>query len=246
MNLTASLTGNIGWLLLNRPQNRNAISKQMWDAIPEQLNALKEQGAAVVILAGEGLAFAAGADMEELAALDTQDKAREHWLAIRNALNAVACFELPTIAMIHGPCMGGGCLLACACDLRVCEPEASFCVPVAHLGIMLDDDNIARLVSLVGKGNAAELLLSAEIVKADRALAMGLVNRVALASQLRETTVCMAKAIAGNVQAARLHIKQALERLTHPHGRNQDQEQIIASYLTDDFKTRVRKALGKG
>lgn len=245
MQLTTSITDGIGWLVLNRPQNRNAISKEMWDALPALLQRLKAEGASSVIIAGEGLAFAAGADMEELRALDSMQKARDHWLSIRGALNAVAAFDLPTIAMIHGPCLGGGCLLACACDIRVCERDASFCVPVAHLGILLDDDNIARLVSLVGRGNAAELLLTAEMINADRAFAIGLVNRVVLRQQLRSTVVAIARAMSDNVPAAKLHVKQALARLSWQCAHEQDQDAIVASYVSEEFRTRLRKALDK-
>jgi enoyl-CoA hydratase/carnithine racemase len=231
--------------LLNRPQSRNAISKEMWDALPKTLDDLQKDGASVIVIAGEGMAFAAGADMDELLALDSVEQAREHWLSIRNALNMVARCEVPTIAMIHGPCLGGGCLLACACDIRICERDASFCVPVAHLGILLDDDNIARLVSLVGRGNAAEILLSAEMIHAERAMTMGLVNRVVLAHQLREITTSLAKAILSNVPAAKQHVKNALTRLTTAQGREQNQEAIVASYLSDEFRDRVRRAIGK-
>ena len=246
MELVSQLVDGIGWVTLNRPKLRNAISKLMWDALPTVLSSLKTGGARVVVFAGEGLAFASGADLAELDMLDTPDKARDHWLSIRNALNAVASFDLPTVAMIHGPCMGGGCLLACACDMRICEPGAAFCIPVAHLGIVLDEDNIARLINLVGRGWAAELLLTGATIDADRAERIGLVNRVVPAHKLRETVVSIADAIRNNVADAVMQTKRSIVSLDNRIISDQDQEPIVSSYLSDEFRQRLSKALAKG
>src|SRR5437016_1627188 len=96
----------IGWIKLNRPDCRNAISKNMWDALPGAMQKLQEDGARLLIFEGEGGNFASGADLSELEKLDSLEASKQHWLSIRSALNAVADFPLPTIAMIRGACIG--------------------------------------------------------------------------------------------------------------------------------------------
>jgi enoyl-CoA hydratase len=245
VQILTQVEDGIGWISLNRPETRNAINKGMWDALPGALRAVQDEGARVAVLQGEGGAFASGADLYELEALDSPEAAKAHWLSIRQALNAVANFELPTIAMINGACMGGGCLLACACDLRFCESDARFCIPVAQLGIVLDDDNIARLISLVGRGAAAELLLTADTINAQIALEIGLVNRVLPADRLHSTVATVATSVKRNEASALSASKAALMRLSSSAPQNQDQTGMVASYLSDEFRSRVAKALSK-
>lgn len=245
MEIEATLDEEIGWITLNRPQLRNAISREMWDNIPRALQSLKDAGARVVIFRGEGDAFASGADLAELSSLDSKEKAKEHWMSIRDALNAVAAFELPTIAMIVGPCMGGGCLLAVACDMRFCDTTARFSVPVAQLGIFLDEDNIVRLVDLVGRGVAAELLFSGNVISASRAREVGLVNAMLPVVQLDGVVTGMAEDIKRSVDSSVIQIKRALATICQRGRVEEDQGSIIASYLSDDFRARVARALSK-
>jgi enoyl-CoA hydratase/carnithine racemase len=243
MEILRRVENKVGWIGLNRPSTRNAISKTMWEELPSALTALQNEGARVIVFEGEGDVFCAGADLVELQALNSKDAAREHWLAIRNALNMVARFELPTIAMIHGPCMGGGCLLACACDLRYCSSEARFSVPVAQLGILLDDDNIARMISLIGRGFTAEMLFTAAPIDARRAELMGLVNASVATGDLRETVLEAAAGIVRNVPGAMAKTKRRINALSDVLVAEQDQTPMIESYLSDEFRSRVSKAL---
>jgi enoyl-CoA hydratase/carnithine racemase len=245
VEILTQVEDGIGWIALNRPETRNAINKSMWDALPGALRAVQGEGARVAVFQGEGGAFASGADLCELEALDSPAAARAHWLSIRNALNAVANFQLPTIAMVNGVCVGGGCLLACACDIRYCESDSKFCIPVGHLGIVLDDDNLARLLSLIGRGAAAELLMTADIISAQRALEIGLVNRVVPAAELHFAVKATAESIRRNVAASMTATKAALVRLSTNAPKNQDQAAMVASYLSDEFRQRVAKALSK-
>jgi enoyl-CoA hydratase len=245
MDISAWIDEQIGWIVLNRPQVKNAISREMWEAIPRALRSLQEAGARVVIFRGEGESFAAGADLAELSKIDSKETARDHWLAIRDSLNAVASFELPTIAMIVGPCMGGGCLLAAACDMRFCEPNARFSVPVAQLGIALDHDNIARLISIMGKGIAEEMLFTGNIMSASRAQAVGLVNGMVPVAGLDRAVMSVAEEIKRSSPTSIKQIKTAIADVCQRGRVEQDQEPLVASYLSDDFRTRVAKALAK-
>ncbi|HEY9792164.1 MAG TPA: enoyl-CoA hydratase/isomerase family protein [Candidatus Obscuribacterales bacterium] len=245
MELLRRVENKIGWIGLNRPSMRNAISKTMWEELPSALAALQKDGARVIVFEGEGEAFCAGADLLELQALNSNAAARENWMAIRNALNTVARLEVPTIAMINGPCMGGGCLLACACDLRYCSSDARFSVPVAQLGILLDDDNIARLVSLIGRGFTAEMLFTAAPIDSRKAELMGLVNAAVADDELRTVVLTAANGIIRNVPAAIAKTKLRVNALSNLLFAEQDQTPMIESYLSDEFRSRVSKALLK-
>lgn len=246
MDITATIDEGIGWITLNRPQLRNAISRQMWDAIPKALNSLKEAGAKVIIFRGEGYAFASGADLTELSAIgDSEERAREFWVAISTALNTVATFELPTIAMIVGPCMGGGCLLATACDLRYCDSTAKFAIPIAQLGIFIDKANTARLVSLVGRGVATEILLTGNIIAAQRAQEIGLVNAMFPLVQLERMIVAIAEDIKRNVSSSIFQSKRAIAEVCEQLDASEDDDPVVASYLSQEFRDRVTKALAR-
>lgn len=245
MEIATSLDDGIGWITINRPSVRNALSRQMWDAVPKALGELHRDGARVVIFRGEGDCFSAGADLAELAAIATPSEARALWTSIRGALNAVALFELPTIAMIVGSCMGGGCLLACACDMRFCDASARFAIPVAQLGIKLDQDSIARLINIVGRGVASELLLTASTISSEQAAAVGLVNRISPMPQLEKYVLGIANDIKRNSPASIAQTKRAIAQICQRGRVEEDQESVIAGYLSDEFRERVGKALSR-
>lgn len=237
-----SVSESSGSITLNRPDFHNAISRQMWRQLPDVLKSLKDEGAKVVVFTGAGSSFASGADVGELERLDSYAGAREQWHAIRDSLNFLWSFELPTIAMVNGPCLGGGCLLALACDLRYASESSSFGIPVARLGIVLDDANIARLLAAVGPSAGKELLFTGATISSARALEMGLVNAVADQDMLAETVNKVAGQIAANasisMREAKLSVNRALCGLS---ATTQDEEIVIGSYLGPEFKERIGK-----
>ena len=114
----------------------------------------------------------------------------------RSLFNAIDSFSKPIIAMVNGYCLGGGCEVALACDLRIASDKASFGQPEINLGIIPGGGGTQRLTRLVGEGKAMEMILSGEIISADAALAIGLVNRVVPADQLETKTMEIANRIA--------------------------------------------------
>lgn len=229
----------VGWIVFNRPQVRNAISREIWDAIPGALNELQTQGARLIVFRGEGGAFAAGADLSELTTLKTEQEAAEHWGSIRRALNAVASCEIPTIAKVNGPCMGGGCLLALACDLRFGADDVVMSVPIAQLGIQLDHDNIERLIAVVGRGIASEMLFTGAEVRAQRAMQIGLLN--GYDTDLPAAVKHIKRNSSASIRAAKCAITQICQR-----GRvDDDQGPVVASYLSEDTQQRVARALSR-
>ena len=174
-------SGPIGRIIINNEAKRNAMSLDMWQAIPEAVKALDEEVEIhVIVITGAGeTAFVSGADISEFDTVrkDTPSATRyddinaECFRAVRNA-------EKPTIALIKGFCMGGGLGLAAACDLRLSNRSGKFCIPAGKLGIGYPATGIADIVNLVGPANAKALYLTAKIHDAEGAMQMGLLNEV--------------------------------------------------------------------
>lgn len=239
LELVPEIKDGIGFIKLNRPQLKNAISRQMWKGIPKMMADLEKKGARVIVFHGEGGAFASGADLAELQTIKNINDATEMWTAIRDSLNVIANFALPTISMIQGPCMGGGCLLAIACDLRYADTGSMFSVPVARLGIVLDDDNLNRLADLIGTAFTKELVYTGAIISGAEAFECGLINAVFEPNELEEGVRQRALAISVNAPNSIREAKKSLARISKIDA--QDQKIVIESYLSPEFKQRIAR-----
>lgn len=233
--LISELHDSVGYLWLNRPDVHNAISRSMWDAIPSELESLKARGAKVIIIGGKGNSFASGVDFREFAAITDYSQARENWHAISNCLNSVSKFPLPTIAMISGNCIGGGLLLSLSCDLRYADNNSTFSLPIARLGIVLDDRNIQRLVSLIGVAKVKEMIYRANKIGAYDALQIGLINAVVEFEGLGELVRVVANEILGNTDHSMEQAKLSVGRVTGNRDDNDSEEIVIRSYLSANF-----------
>lgn len=239
---------DIGRIVLNRPECKNAITTDMWRSLPDLIDLMSRNGAKAVVISGAGNVFAAGADLSELESLQTFDQASDNWNAISNALVALSESPMPVIASIDGPCIGGGCLLAIACDLRYATSRSIFGVPVAKLGIILDDASVARLVALIGAGFARELLTRGHVISAEQAISCGLIHshvEDAAELNLHIDRVCaeILENSASSVSACRSSLARVCGLNAFPS--MEDPTAIVESYLTDDFRSRVAKALGR-
>jgi enoyl-CoA hydratase len=173
--------GAVGSIVLNQPRKRNALGLAMWEAIPAALAELEADAAVrVIVMRGAGRdAFSAGADIGEFQEhRSTPEKAMAYGKRTHAAFDALTECHKPTIAMIYGYCIGGGCELALCADVRVAGESAQFAITPARLGISLGWTDLRNLLWLVGPANAKEILLTAGRFDARRAQAMGLVNRV--------------------------------------------------------------------
>jgi enoyl-CoA hydratase/carnithine racemase len=169
------LDNGIARLILSRPGARNAIPVDQWRPLGEAARNAVDEGARLLILEGEGKAFCAGADLKDFARMHGDLGAAAAFReAMRDGIEAIAALPVPTLAAIDGPCFGAGVALAMACDLRFAGPAASFAITPAKFGISYPQEDIARLVGLVGPGQAARLLLGAVRVDAAEALRIGL------------------------------------------------------------------------
>jgi enoyl-CoA hydratase/carnithine racemase len=248
MEILTSIDGNVGTISFNRPDCRNAISKTMWRALPTLLTGLVAQGARVIIVTGEGQAFAAGADIGELIAVEDSASAKDLSQAITDGIEAIAQVKAATIAMIDGPCLGGGCLIAAACDLRYASQMASFSVPIAKLGIVLDQTNVLRLASLIGPAWTKELIYSAATVDSITAQSIGLVNDYFEdKEQLIDFVHNKAKIIANHSLTSILGVKSTINSLYGPTRdlpealRGPSMQEVSDSYCSADLKARLNK-----
>lgn len=194
------LGGPIAEIVIDRPERRNAVDLAMWRAIPDAVAAASAaQETRVIVLRGGGdKAFVSGADISEFnevrCSAETNAEFTRQVLAATGSIRGAA---QPVIAAIRGFCIGGGIVLASACDLRVAANDASFAVPAAKLGLGYELENYEALVRLVGHGAAAHMVLTAQMFSAEDALRMGLVQELVAPDQLmgrvRELGEAMAK-----------------------------------------------------
>jgi enoyl-CoA hydratase/carnithine racemase len=175
MDVEVTRHGAIATLWLNRPDKRNAVTIEMWRAMTEHCAALAHDPAVrVLVVRGTGDHFCAGADIGALGAIDN-DVLLD---ANRAADDALTTFPKPTIAFITGSCVGGGAEIAIACDLRIADTTSRFGITPARLGLLYPTFALERAVRLVGASATKHLLYSAELVDAERALRIGLVDEV--------------------------------------------------------------------
>ncbi len=186
----------IATLIINQPRRRNALSLAMWESIPAAIaDVAADPEIGVIVVRGNGAeAFSAGADISEFAEnRSTPEKALTYNRRTHTAFEAILACPKPTIALIHGFCIGGGCELAIACDLRVAGENAELAIPAARLGIPLGWDDVRRLVALVGPANAKEILFTAGRFSARRAYEMGLLNSVVAEDDVEPTVARLAR-----------------------------------------------------
>ena len=198
-NLRLEVEERVALLTVNRPEVLNALNLAVLQELESALLQLTEDDeVAAVILTGEGeKAFVAGADIKQLAELEAMS-AREFSAYGQSVFRLVESCPKPVMAAVNGFCLGGGCELALACHIRVASSRATFGQPEVKLGVIPGYGGTQRLSRLVGKGKAMELVLSGEMISADEALRIGLVNRVVDPHELLSTSRDLAGRIAAN------------------------------------------------
>jgi enoyl-CoA hydratase/carnithine racemase len=182
--INLSLRGGLAELVFNRPQTRNALTEAMWTAIPELLATLPAECHALVIR-GSGDHFASGADISEFDQIfATAERGQAYSRRIAEALDAIAAVPQPTIAVIRGVCIGGGCGLALACDIRFADTTARFAITPAKMGLLFPFNDTRRLIDIVGLPMARDMLFTARSVAADEAHGRGLIDHLAVPDAL--------------------------------------------------------------
>lgn len=208
--------GAVGWIVLNRPDQINAINDDIRRGVPAALAELdSDPSVRVIVIRGAGeRGFCAGADIKERRATESSIQVRRRMQKSR-WIEALDRTEKPVIAAIHGYCMGGGMELALACDVRFAAPDAVFALPETGLGLIPGGGGTQRLGSVVGPGRALDLLLTGDRVDAAQALVIGLVTRVAgSVDSLGDEVTALAERIAVKPPTATLFVKQAARAST--------------------------------
>jgi enoyl-CoA hydratase/carnithine racemase len=242
--------GQIGWIVFDHPERRNAISVDMWRQIPEAAEVFAaDDEVRVVILRGQGeAAFVSGADISEFSSQRTGDARRDYDVSSGRAFGALAAFDKPVIAQIHGSCIGGGVAIALAADLRYAAEDAVFAIPAARLGLGYHMAGIEALSNVVGFSAAKEIFFTAQKYSAEEACGLGLVNRVVPAGELEGFVRETAARIAGNAPLTLSSVKRIVSELSkEPSAR--DVAAVDASirdcFASDDYREGVRSFLEK-
>lgn len=240
-------SGAIAEIVIDRPERRNAVDLATWKAIPGSVAAaMANADTRVIVLRGGGdKAFVSGADISEFNEVrrdaETNREFTRHVLAATEALRSC---PRPVIAQIQGYCIGGGIVLACACDIRIAADDATFAVPAAKLGLGYELENYEALARLVGHGAAAQMVMTAQPLDAQRAHQIGLVQEVVPTSDLQEHVTAIAEQITRlaplSLTAAKASARAALSREL----RNAAYSAIDACFDSADF-SEGRRAFGE-
>ncbi|MFV2198545.1 enoyl-CoA hydratase/isomerase family protein [Nocardiopsis sp. LOL_012] len=207
-------SGTTATLRIDHPRRKNAMTAHMWGLLPRLLEGLaKDPDVRVVVLTGEGTDFCAGADITELTA-DAADTEAAGQRVLDDRLaeaagEALTAFPKPTIAMVDGLCVGGGCLLATACDLRVGTPRTRIGIPAAKLGVVYPASSLRRVVALAGPSTAKRLLFTAELLGSDEALRVGLLDEVVPEADLAHRVTALADTVGSRSQVS-VHAAKSL------------------------------------
>ena len=210
--IVARKDGAVGWMIFSNPAKHNAISMAMAEAVPEIMRDFAGDSAIrVVVVTGAGeKAFAAGSDIAGFEDARSDPQKNRHYNEVNErSYNAVYECAKPTLAMIHGYCIGGGLDFATSCDVRFCSDNAAFAVPAGRLGLGYGHEGILRFGRVMGLMRARDLFLSGRRFGAEEALRLGLVHRVIAVDQLEAETTAYAQTIADNAPLTLAAIKRA-------------------------------------
>jgi len=244
-NLVVEVEDSIAILKINRPQVLNAMNPETILELEKAVHELNENSKVrVVIITGEGKAFAAGSDISELVKLDPI-KAREYSELGHRVLNYIENMGKPVIAAINGYALGSGCELAMACDIRIAAEGARIGQPEVRLGLIPGHAGTQRLARLVGLGKAKELIFTGDTVAADEAKEIGLVNKVVPPEELLEESKNLAKRIASVGRTAVKLAKHTINKSFVDFGSAYESETFAICFSTAEAKEGMRAFLEK-
>ena len=192
-------TDGIATVTFNRPDQRNAIDYHGWLELRRiAIDLDRDDSVRVAVFTGAGdRAFSAGADIKDFESYrDNSEKAQVYAEAFDGAMDAIEAVSKPTVCLIKGFCVGGGCEMSMACDIRIAADNSRFGIPVARLGILVGYREMRRLINLVGPGNASYILMSARLLDSAEALRIGLVNQVAPLADVDDSVYDLAREMA--------------------------------------------------
>jgi enoyl-CoA hydratase/carnithine racemase len=242
--------GPLATLTFNRPDARNAMTWEMYEALVDACEAVdRDDRIRVFVMRGAGgKAFVAGTDIAQFQNFRDREDGLKYEERLDGVLDRIERVTKPTIAQIEGVAAGGGCAVALTCDLRVATPESTFGIPIARtLGNCLSGATYSRLVDLLGPAAVKDILFTGRLVPASEAQALGLVSRLVPADAIADAVHRLALDIAANapltLRATKEMIRRVLAKRRLAHG--EDADLVELCYTSADFREGVTAFLAK-
>ena len=249
-DLLVERDGTVATVVLNRPDSHNAITLEMYKAIPTLFASLDtDESVKVIVVRGAGTkAFASGADISEFEEVrGNADSAKSYNQRVAAAERAIESVNKPTIALIHGYCIGGGCGLALSCDLRFGDDRTRMAITPAKLGLVYSLESTKRLVDLVGPARTKWILMSGQQIGAEQAQRLGLLDELSTVEDLDKITYDFAQLLTTRAQFSVRAAKSIVGRILS--GQVEDDENTTelrnSSFDTEDYAEGVRAFLEK-
>lgn len=241
---------NLGFIVFDQVERHNALTLDMWRAIPEAAHALgSDPEVRVVILRGAGdAAFVAGADISEFEQSRTPENVERYERINHAAYAALADIDKPVIAMIHGFCIGGGLAIALSADIRYAADDARLGIPAARLGLGYSLPGLQTLREVVGPSRAKEILFTAKRYSAQEGLTMGLLNAVFPKASLEREVYALAQTMAHNAPLTLKAVKKGIRELGRPPAERDTagaNAAVAACFESADYREGVRAFLEK-
>ncbi len=244
--LTFEISDCIGIVKINRPKALNALNREVIDELENLIGAIKQKNDLSVLVIGSDTHFAAGADIKSMVHC-SMEEAKE--FSFSGTFTKLANLKIPTIAAIEGFALGGGLELALACDLRIASKTARMGFPEINLAIMPGAGGTIRAPKLIGTAKAKELILLGEMIKADQAEHIGLVNKVVEPEELMNSAMEWAKKLSKkapiSLRAAKATIQAGLNRAEINEAMKIEEENWAELFRTEDQKEGMRAFLEK-
>ncbi|HEX8483357.1 MAG TPA: enoyl-CoA hydratase/isomerase family protein [Allosphingosinicella sp.] len=234
-----TLEGPVARLRLDRAEARNAVRVEDWSLLSLRCGEAVSSGARLLILSGSTQAFCAGADLADFPAFTADpERVADFRRRMRAGLDSVRRLAIPTLAAIEGPCFGAGVALAMACDIRIAGEGSRFAITPAKFGISYPQEDVARLVALVGPGQASRLLLGAVVLDSAEAARIGLVEL--LAPDVGPVLEALAEQMLANSAQSIAILKRAVRLAEDGSGRDEAQDRSFdESFGSEEFRQRL-------
>ena len=234
------VTVPIATVRLDQPERHNVLDADGWRSLARAFDDLSERNDVncIVLCGTGGRAFSAGSDIAAFAEQrDSPDEVREYSAVIAGAIQAVRGCRHPTVAVVEGICVGGGLESAACCGLRVCGESSRFGAPINRLGLTMSHDELEPLVQLLGPSSVLEILLSGDLINAERARELGLVNRIWPDVAVVEQGYGLAARIAAGAPLVNRWHKKFIRRLQDRTPlTDEERDEAHAAFETDDYR----------
>jgi enoyl-CoA hydratase len=244
--ILSEIRGHVGLITLNRPQVMNALNNQLMRELMDALEAFdKDDDIGAMVITGNAKAFAAGADIKEMAGKSLQGMMDQDHIAVFGRIRTI---KKPIIAAVSGWVLGGGCEIALSCDMIIASESAQFGQPEINIGVIPGAGGTQRLTHAVGKAIAMEMILNDRRLTAQEAYQLGMVNRVVPVDGYLDEALKLAEEIASRapiaVRAAKKMINQAFEA-TLAEGLAAEKQEFYNLFATEDQKEGMRAFIEK-